>query len=427
MSEPRRTDLHQAWFQADCPISRRSALIGGAAGFLASASLARVDVGAALSAGEGAIQVPIARRSMTAADLKTEIVSEGSVVIGSAYPAGQDAVAAAFARHIQATYSVQIGVTFSPIGVGAEALGPVYDAVESGATAPFDVLATRKDHWFSAKIHAQASGVPVMEEFLPSDLIPNEARLFGLMKSETTAVGFQSAAVPTVVFNADTVDYLKDWTDLADERMKGRLLLWAPGDEISDGMLLSMTGALKMDYRNPDHVTAAIKYMVEKIHPNALKYTTDLNEVKSLITAGTVDAVVYWSSLARDLYSGGMTSARALIPTRGQYPFYGVLWIPAGVQHPVLAQLFIDWRISVDAQMPNLIGWGIDPATWLNLHEGLIRRDYADAIPLWLKDAYSSFYPTADRISKEYWDLDWEYYLANAPAWREEWTAALNR
>ena len=364
---------------------------------------------------------------MTAADLKTEIASEGSVVIGSEYPAGQGAVAAAFARHIQATYGVQIGVTFSPIGIGTDALSPVYDAVESGSAAPFDVVATRKDHWFGAKIHAQASGVPVMEAFLPSDLIPNEARLFGLTKSEPTAVGFQSAAVPTVIFNADTVDYLEDWTDLGDERMKGRLLLWAPGDVISDGMFLSMTGALKMDYRNPDHVTAAITYMAEKIHPNALKYTTDLDEVKSLITAGTVDAVVHWSSLARDLYSGGMTSVKALLPTLGQYPFCGVLWIPVGVQHPVMAQLFIDWRISVDAQMPDLNEWGIDQATWLNLHEGLIGRDYAEAIPLWLKDTYRSFYPPADRISKEYWDLDWEYYLANASAWREEWTAALNR
>ncbi|HRA47073.1 MAG TPA: hypothetical protein PK819_03275, partial [Thermomicrobiales bacterium] len=150
-----------------------------------------------------------------------------------------------------------------------------------------------------------------------------------------------------------------------------------------------------------------------------------LAEATSLFTSGAVDAFVHWNGLARELWAEGMTSARPLIPTLGQYPFNGVLWIPVQPQHPILAQIFIDWRLSVETQLPDLTSWNIGQKTWLQLHEGLINKAHAEAIPDWISQAYGNLYPSLDQIRKTYWDLDWEYYLAARDGWRTEWQARL--
>ncbi|HQY30941.1 MAG TPA: hypothetical protein PK691_06630, partial [Thermomicrobiales bacterium] len=339
-------------------LSRRT-IIGGSAGLLLPGRIAAQDVLAQSAtpvptspAANAPVQVAIIDKRLTFDDLRAAIAAEGELVLASEYPEGQAAILQQFADYVAAVYSQEIAVTTLQETQDGDPMATVY--ADAGARSPsrIDVMATRKDHWFAARVHTFETGIEVMEEFLPSGLVPNERHLLGLIKAEPSAVGFQASAVPTVIYNSDTADYLTEWTDLADERLKGRLLLWTPGDEISDGMPLSMTRALKMDYRNPDHIAAGLDFIDQQISPNVLRYTNDLTEATSLFTSGAIDAFVYWNGVARELWAEGMTSARPLMPTLGQYPFNGVLWIPVQPQHPILAQIFIDWRLSVETQLP---------------------------------------------------------------------------
>ena len=279
---------------------------------------------------------------------------------------------------------------------------------------------------FSARVYASENDIDLLEEYLPSILVPNAERVFGTDDGAPTAVGFQASMVQTVTYNADRVDFLENWTDLSDSRLKNRLLLWTPGDEISDGMLLGVTAALKMDYRNPDHVDAALDVIVNDITPNAVRYTNDLTETIEMFTSGEVDAVVHWSDFGRHAFANGMTTARTLITVLGQYPFNGMLWIPKHPASPILAQLYINWRLADPVQFPDATAWDIDQATWFDLHQGILGKTYQSLPPGPLGDTYWNFYPTFDRLSKRFWGMDWEYYLRTRDTWRQQWASMLN-
>ena len=47
------------------------------------------------------------------------------------------------------------------------------------------------------------------------------------------------------------------------------------------------------------------------------------------------------------------------------YPANGYLWIPKNAPHPVLAQIFINWRLAKDVQFPN--AWPINHGQWSEL------------------------------------------------------------
>jgi hypothetical protein len=105
----------------------------------------------------------------------------------------------------------------------------------------------------------------------------------------------------------------------------------------------------------------------------------------------------------------------------GQYAVNGFMWIPVKPSHPVLAQLFIDWRLSDDAQFPDLEAWGISEGWWSELQEGLMGPSYEAAIPDWIADAYFDYYPTIDQLSTLYQNVDWEYYNQHNQEWYDKW------
>ena len=80
-----------------------------------------------------------------------------------------------------------------------------------------------------------------------------------------------------------------------------------------------------------------------------------------------------------------------------------------------------DWRLSDDAQFPDLDAWGISEGWWSELQEGLMGPSYEAAIPDWIKDVYFDYYPTIDQLSTLYKGVDWEYYNANNKEWYDKW------
>ena len=62
----------------------------------------------------------------------------------------------------------------------------------------------------------------------------------------------------------------------------------------------------------------------------------------------------------------------------------------------MLAQIFINWRISPEVQFPN--DWGLAHGPWAELSEGFLGPSYVSHIPDWFKADYYKNYLTIDQI-----------------------------
>ena len=67
------------------------------------------------------------------------------------------------------------------------------------------MLAIEENYWAEACSQPE----PVMEEFLPSGLIPNAERVFDMFKHYPTAIGFQASATPGIVYDKERAPYLR--------------------------------------------------------------------------------------------------------------------------------------------------------------------------------------------------------------------------
>jgi spermidine/putrescine-binding protein len=148
--------------------------------------------------------------------------------------------------------------------------------------------------------------------------------------------------------------------------------------------------------------------------------------MQQLLRTGAVDAVGFWNSLARLEFLSGNDDAALLFTQTGVYPANGYMWIPKGAPHPVLAQIFINWRISPEVQFPN--DWGIEPGPWAELQEGFLGPGYSeDLIPPWIKDNYYDFYPTSQQIDELFLPLDWDAYNAGFDTWMNHYAERLGQ
>ena len=94
-------------------------------------------------------------------------------------------------------------------------------------------------------------------------------------------------------------------------------------------------------------------------------------------------------------WPGSSTSAATRTPRCSfrarSIPVNGYLWVPKGAAHPVLAQVFINWRLAQDVQFPN--AWPIDHGPWSELSEGFLGPDYVDQVPDWFADGLLQLLP----------------------------------
>ena len=107
------------------------------------------------------------------------------------------------------------------------------------------------------------------------------------------------------------------------------------------------------------------------------------------------------------------------------YPANGYLWIPKNAPHPVLAQIFINWRLDPSVQFPNT--WPIGHGQWGELSEGFLGPDYVSHIPDWFKADYYTYYPTLDQIKTSFKTLDWTAYNASAKDWQDYYASKIGQ
>ena len=383
---------------AGCPAPAQ-APTGGAA----ESSAASDDSGAKL-------KVSIVNKEMTMDELKAAIAEEGSLVVGNWTYTANDELINQFTQYVKNNYGVDIEFTYEGSQSPSTYLTNLYAAQKAGNPSPYDVLAIEENYW------AEAIDNDAVDSYLPSDLVPNQSLVLEQFQHVPTAIAFQSTAFPGIVYNKTTAPFIKSLKDLADPRLKGRITLPQPGDITAGGFFLGIAAELGKDYKDPAQMKEVVDWVMENIGPNVLKYTTDSSEMQQLLRSGAVDAVAFWNSLARLEYFGGNKDAALLVP-QNVFPANGYLWIPKGAQHPILAQIFINWRISTEVQFPN--DWPIEHGPWSELSEGFLGPDYESHIPEWFKADYFTYYPTLDQIKSQFKQVDWKAYNASSKEWQD--------
>ena len=370
------------------------------------------------SAAAGPKHVSIVNKDMTDDEIKAAVAKEGSLVVGNWTYAATDELVKQFQAYVKTTYGADVKLTYAGTQSPSEYLTKLAAAKAAGSPAPYDVIAVEENYWYDA------SEQGLVQDYLPSGLIPNQSLVLESFQHVPTSIAFQSTAYPGIVYNKTKAPFIKSLKDLADPRLKNKVTLPAAGDITAGGFFLGLAAELGKDYKDPNQMKEVVDWAVTNIGPNVVQYTTDQPTLQQLLKSGAADAVAFWNSLARLEYLSGNKDAALLVPPT-IYPANGYLWIPKGAQHPVLAQIFINWRLAPDVQFPNT--WPIEHGPWSELSEGFLGPKYVDQVPDWFKADYFTYFPTLEQIQTSFKPIDWKAYNASAKVFQDYYKSKLGQ
>ena len=395
---------------------------GGSSGAAGSASGSSAGASSAASgsvaSAAGTKHVAILNKDLTDDEIKAEIQKEGAVVVGNWTYSANSVLIDEFQKYVKSTYGVDVKLTYDGSQAPSEYLTKLAAAAKGGNPAPYDVMAVEENYWADAKAQN------LVDDMLPSDLIPNQKLVLDQLQHAPQSIAFQSTAFPAIVFNKSKASFIKSFKDLANPGLKGKLTLPLPGDITAGGFFLGLASDLGKDYTNADQMKEVVDWAITNIGPNVTKYTTTQDEMQKLFESGAIDAFAFWNSTARLEYFNGNKDASLLLPPT-IYPANGYLWIPKNAPHPVLGQVFVNWRLSKDVQFPN--AWPITHGQWSELSEGFLGPDYVSLVPDWFKNDYANYYPTLDQIKSNFKAIDWEKYNASAKVWQDYYASKIGQ
>lgn len=227
---------------------------------------------------------------------------------------------------------------------------------------------------------------------------------------------------------------------MADPRLKDKITLWPSSDNACWGWWAVMAGELGYDYHNLDDMKKTLKWIAENIHPNVLKYTDDEGEMDQLLFSDTAWIVGYWCC-----NSEGYSITHPWLKGSHKLPYFkgghanmpGMVWLPVKSEHPLLAQIAVDFELSPAAQLPDIHEWpfGPDEKTaqdfWARQTEGPEGYDYLQYVPDWVNKTFpngiSDLYPTIEE-AKKLPILDWGFlgdHVGDLITYWKELTATL--
>jgi len=364
------------------------------------------------------VHVAIVNKDMTPDEVKAAVKAEGGLTVGNWTYAATDELVKQFEAYVKATYDADIKLTYVGTQAPSEYLTKLAAAKQANNAAPYDVIAVEENYWYDADQQG------LVDDVLPSGLIPNQKLVLEGFQHAPQSIAFQSTAYPGVVYNKTKAAFVKSLMDLANPQLKGKVTIPAPGDITAGGFLLGVAAELGKDYKDPNQMKEVVDWVVANILPNVAQVTTDQPTLQQLFESGQADVVTFWNSLARLEYLGGHTDAALLVP-KTIYPANGYLWVPKGAQHPVLAQIFMNWRLAPDVQFPN--AWPIDHGKWSELSEGFLGPDYVSLVPEWFKADYATYYPTLDQIQSSFKSIDWKAYNDSAKVFQDYYKQKLGQ
>ena len=364
------------------------------------------------------VHVAIVNKDMTPDEVKAAVKAEGGLTVGNWTYAATDELVKQFEAYVKATYDADIKLTYVGTQAPSEYLTKLAAAKQANNAAPYDVIAVEENYWYDADQQG------LVDDVLPSGLIPNQKLVLEGFQHAPQSIAFQSTAYPGVVYNKTKAAFVKSLNDLANPQLKGKVTIPAPGDITAGGFLLGVAAELGKDYKDPNQMKEVVDWVVANILPNVSQVTTDQPTLQQLFESGQADVVTFWNSLARLEYLGGHPDAALLVPAT-IYPANGYLWVPKGAAHPVLAQIFMNWRLAPDVQFPN--AWPIDHGKWSELSEGFLGPDYVSLVPEWFKADYATYYPTLDQIQSSFKSIDWKAYNDSAKVFQDYYKQKLGQ
>jgi ABC-type thiamine transport system substrate-binding protein len=374
--------------------------------------------GASAAASSATVHVSIVNKDMTPDEVKAAVKAEGGLTVGNWTYAATDELVKQFQDYVKKTYDADIKLTYSGTQAPSEYITKLAAAKQAGNPAPYDVIAVEENYWYDADQQG------LVDDVLPSGLIPNQKLVLDGFQHVPQSIAFQSTAYPGVVYNKTKAAFVKSLKDLANPQLKGKVTIPAAGDITAGGFLLGVAAELGKDYKDPNQMKEVVDWVVANILPNVAQVTTDQPTLQQLFESGQADAVTFWNSLARLEYLGGHKDAALLVPST-IYPANGYLWVPKGAAHPVLAQIFMNWRLAPDVQFPN--AWPIDHGKWSELSEGFLGPEYVSLVPDWFKADYGTYYPTLDQIKSSFKSIDWKAYNDSAKVFQDYYKQKLGQ
>ena len=384
----------------------------------AASAAAPSAASSAAASGTGSVHVSIVNKDMTPDEVKAAITAEGQLTVGNWTYAATDELVKQFEAYVKSTYGVDVKLNYVGTQSPSEYITKLAAAKQAGNPAPYDVIAVEENYWYDADQQG------LVDAAFPSGLIPNASLVLDGFKHDPESIAFQSTAYPGVVYNKAKAPFVKALMDLANPQLKGKVTIPAAGDITAGGFLLGVAAELGKDYKDPNQMKEVVDWVVANILPNVVQVTTDQPTLQQLFESGQADAVSFWNSLARLEYLGGHTDAALLVP-KTIYPANGYEWIPKGAAHPVLAQIFMNWRLAPDVQFPN--AWPIDHGKWSELSEGFLGPSYVNLVPDWFKADYNTYYPTLDQIQSSFKSIDWKAYNDSAKVFQDYYKQKLGQ
>ena len=381
-------------------------------------STAPASAAASAAASSATVHVAIVNKDMTPDEVKAAVKAEGQLTVGNWTYAATDELVKQFQAYVKTTYDADIKLTYAGTQSPSEYITKLAAAKQAGNPAPYDVIAVEENYWYDADQQG------LVDNALPSGLIPNQKLVLDGFQHAPESIAFQSTAYPGVVYNKTKASFVKSLMDLANPQLKGKVTIPAAGDITAGGFLLGVASELGKDYKDPNQMKEVVDWVVANILPNVAQVTTDQPTLQQLFESGKADVVTFWNSLARLEYLGGHTDAALLVP-KTIYPANGYEWIPKGAAHPVLAQIFMNWRLAPDVQFPN--AWPIDHGKWSELSEGFLGPSYVSLVPDWFKADYNTYYPTLDQIQSSFKSIDWKAYNDSAKVFQDYYKQKLGQ
>jgi spermidine/putrescine-binding protein len=363
--------------------------------------------------------VPILNQDMTLEQIKAEIAKEGDLQVANWSFPTDGVMTQQFKNYIKDSYGEDITFTYGGTFAPSVYLTNVYAAQKGGNPAPYDVLAVEESYW------ADAIARGAVDSFLPSDLVPNQKLVLDQLQRAPTAIAFQATTFTAVTYNKTVAPFITKLMDLADPRLKGKVTLPPPGDITAGGFFIDLGTELGKDYKDPAQMKEVIDWALANIGPNVLKYTSDYAEITQLLESNAVDAAAFWTGISRAERFKGRPEFTLLVPPAA-YLINGYMWVPKHAPHPVLAQIWINWRLSPEVQFPN--AWpGISHGDWALWNEGLLGPSYASSVPDWYKSTYATDYPTLDQMARNFKTVDWVAYNASVKVWMDYYAKKLGQ
>lgn len=361
--------------------------------------------------------IPILNKWMTRDEIINEIKKEGTIIVADWTYGGlvETFHAPAFKKYVKDRYGVDIDVKWVGTQEPEVIVSAVLQALQANRSAPYDVVAIEAPYFFRAKEANAIASVIYVGNYLMENL--KYVHPF-FLQFQPYGVVFQALDTAGILVNKEKAEWIKDYRDLADPRLKGHVILPTPGTVHFANFLVNLALAMGKNYKNPDEMNEVIKFAAEKIHPNTLRYTVSEAEIIELLERGEAWAVAWWWYLAPVEAAKGYPIIRVAQP-QGNVFVPGIAWIPKKVDHPVLAQIFIDFLMSPQLWFAlDFPQYRESKEDFLMLHQNLLNDTNFDLLPEWIKPFYKDIYPyPLDKMYEWYVFPDYSYIEKHTEEW----------